>query len=147
MDYFLNPETWKQQWAIIANAPFFVIPLILIVALVVGWFQGRLSAAQIAGLKEQISAVEQRLKLADDASSASDRAKDELEKLKKEFQDYKEQVAINGNNASSAKVDAAIVRVTSGNAEIRKKLFDALMSRETDSRTPVINIDGDPKIR
>jgi hypothetical protein len=126
MDYFLNPETWKQQWAIIANAPFFVIPLILIVALVVGWFQGRLSAAQIAGLKEQISAVEQRLKLADDASSASDRAKDELEKLKKEFQDYKEQVAINGNNASSAKVDAAIVRVTSGNAEIRKKLFDAL---------------------
>jgi hypothetical protein len=131
MDYFLNPETWKQQWAIIANAPFFVIPLILIVALVVGWFQGRLSAAQIAGLKEQISAVEQRLKLADDASSASDRAKDELEKLKKEFQDYKEQVAINGNNASSAKVDAAIVRVTSGNAEIRKKLFDALMSRET----------------
>jgi septal ring factor EnvC (AmiA/AmiB activator) len=121
-------ETWKQQWAAFWSAPYIILPFVVASFGAAWWLRGNTKEGEIAGLEREISAKDERLKLADDKTAAVERY---LEKLKKEFQDYKKQVAINGNNASSAKVDAAIVRVTSGNAEIRKKLFDALMSRET----------------
>jgi hypothetical protein len=146
-----DPETWKQQWTAFWSAPFIMLPLIVVAGLTAWWFRGKMSDAEIAGLKEQISVKEERLKFAFDLVAASDRDFEKLQKdfgkLQKEFQDYKEQVAIEGRNASPAKVDAAIVRVASGNAEIRSKLFNALMSREVDRRTPIIKIDGDPMIR
>jgi hypothetical protein len=79
---------------------------------------------QIATVKEQVAAVEQQLKLATDASAASERAKDELEK---QFLAYKSEVAAKGRDASPVKVDAAIVKVASGNTVIRSKLVNALM--------------------
>ena len=53
---------------------------------------------QLAGLKEQIGALEQRVT---DLTATSDRAKDELEK---QFQNYKVEVAAKGSKASPAKV-------------------------------------------
>jgi hypothetical protein len=79
--------------------------------------------SQVSGLKEQIAAVEQRLKLAADALAASDRAKDELDK---QFQAYKSEVAAKGRNASPEKVDAAIVKVASGNTDVRSSLSAAI---------------------
>ena len=73
--------------------------------------------------------MEERLKLATDASAAFDRTKDELEKVKKEFQDYKERVAVEGSNASPVKMDAAIGRANKISIEAKKKLVDALMMR------------------
>jgi hypothetical protein len=46
----------------------------------------------------------------------------DLEKLQKEFQNYKERVVIEGSKASPAKVDAAIVRLASGNFMLRSNL-------------------------
>ena len=83
------------------------------------------------------------MKLAADLMAAFDRA---LEELEKQFLLYKEKVSIDGKNASPAGVDAAITKVASGNTEIRKKLFDALMMAKGFSGS-VIKIDGDPKIR
>jgi len=98
-------------------------PLIAIAGFVVWWFRGRLFEAQIAGLKEQIAVVEQRLKLAADALATSDRAKDELDK---QFQAYKSEVATKGRNASPAKVDAAIAKVATSNTDIGSGLSAAL---------------------
>ena len=72
-------------------------PLIALAGFVVWWFRGWLFQAEKAGLKEQIGAIEQRLKLAADASGASERAKDELEK---QFLAYKSEVAAKGKEAS-----------------------------------------------
>ena len=88
---------------------------------------GWLFQAEKAGLKEQIGAIEQRLKLAADASGASERAKDELEK---QFLAYKSEVAAKGKEASPAKVYAAIVKVASGNTNVRSSLSAAIKDIE-----------------
>jgi hypothetical protein len=70
MDYFFNPETLRQQWATIANAPFFTVPPIVLGGLIVWWFRGTTLKGTIGGLKEQIAALDQRLKLAIEQSTA-----------------------------------------------------------------------------
>jgi hypothetical protein len=67
---------------------------------------------QIAGLKEQIGALEQRVT---DLTTVSDR-------VDKQFQDYKAEVAANGRDASPAKVDAAIVEVADSDTNIGSML-------------------------
>jgi thiamine pyrophosphate-dependent acetolactate synthase large subunit-like protein len=104
MDPF-NSDTWKQQWTAFWSAPAIIGPLLLIVGSIVWWFRGRLFEAQVSGLKEQIAALEQRLKLASEASAASERARDELDK---QLQAYKVEVAAKGSNASPEKVQAAL---------------------------------------
>jgi CubicO group peptidase (beta-lactamase class C family) len=109
-----------------------------------------LSQAERAGFKEQMAAVEQRLKLADAASSAADRTKDELEK---QFQAYKAEVAAKGSSASPAKVDAAIVRLTKGNTLVKSELMGVLRDLEygalkklgVNVGAPFIGIDGEKK--
>jgi hypothetical protein len=88
-----------------------------------GGSEGGCPVGQVAGLKEQIAALnagilvfEQRLKLATEQTAASGRA---TEGLEKQFQLYKEKVSIEGKNASPAKVDAAIVKVANGNTDVR----------------------------
>jgi ABC-type Na+ efflux pump permease subunit len=134
-----NPEMWKQEWTAFTSAPFIMLAGIMVVGVAAWWLSGKMSEAQVAGLKAEISAWDQRLKLAADLVAASDRAKDELEK---QFQAYKEEVSIEGRNASSAKVDAAIVGVGKSNTEIRSKLVNALTKLEADRRVaPFITID------
>jgi hypothetical protein len=121
MDYF-NPDDWTKLETAFTSAP----PWASIVAagaasgLLGWWVRGKMS-------ETQISVKEERLKFAVEQTASVER---DFEKLEKEFQDYKAEVAAKGRNASPAKVDAAIVRVTNGNTVIRDKLFDALMSRE-----------------
>ncbi len=79
---------------------------------------------QLAGLKEQIGALEQRVT---DLTATSDRAKDELEK---QFQNYKVEVAAKGSKASPAKVESAIANVASSNTDVRDKLVAALQGLE-----------------
>jgi hypothetical protein len=116
---------WKQQWTAFWSAPLVIGPLIAVAGFVIWWFRGKLFEAQIAGLKEQIAVVEQRLKLAADAMPASDQAKRELQIL---FDGYKAEVASKGRNASPAKVDAAIVKVSDGDAAVKSGLQGAIES-------------------
>jgi hypothetical protein len=152
---YTKSEFWAQQWATFQNDFWVMLPLFVGVVVAVWWLRGWMSKREIGGLKgeisvleqrlkAQISVMEERLKFAAEQMAASDRVTDELEK---QFQLYKEKVAIEGSKASPAKVDAAIVGVAKSNTEIRSKLVNALMKRETDRGTPVIKIDGDPKIR
>jgi hypothetical protein len=112
MDPF-DSNTWKQQWVAFWSAPVIIGPLLLIVASAVWWVRGRLFEAQVSGLKEQIAAMEQRLKLAADASTLSQRAKEELDK---QFQAYRADVAAKGSNASPAKFAASLEEFKRENA-------------------------------
>jgi hypothetical protein len=117
MDYFFNPETLRQQWATIANAPFFTVPPIVLGGLIVWWFRGTTLKGTIGGLKEQIAALDQRLKLAIEQSTAFATALDEI---KKEFHTYKQRVFVEGRNASPAKVDDAIVTAADHNRMMKE---------------------------
>jgi len=79
MDDLLKHDFWKQPWATFQNDFWVMLPLFVIVVVGVWWLRGRLFEAQLGGLKEQIAALEQRLKLATDLTAASDKAKDEVE--------------------------------------------------------------------
>jgi hypothetical protein len=127
MESFLSSDAWKQQWAAFWSAPGVIGPLILIVGGVVWWFRGTMFEREIAGLEEQIAALEQRLKLATEQMAASVRATDELEK---EFQLYKDDVFLEGSMASSADVDAAIVKVEESNARIKDAVGSAVAKLE-----------------
>jgi hypothetical protein len=140
-----NIETWKQQWAVFWSAPYIILPLLVIVGSGVWWFRGWMSLERLAGLKEQVAAVkeqvaavEQQLKLAAAASGASERAKDELDK---QFQAYKAEVASTGRNASPAKVEAAIVKVASGNTDVKSSLSAAIRDLEFAQYGALKNID------
>jgi hypothetical protein len=134
-----------------------------------GGSEGGCPVGQVAGLKEQIAALnagilvfEQRLKLTTEQMAASGRATEELEK---QFQLYKEKVSIEGKNASPAKVDAAIVKVANGNTDVRsslsgaiqnleyavygaiKKLDPETLKRLGDVGKPFVNVDGDKKLQ
>jgi hypothetical protein len=128
-----NPDDWRKLATAFTSAPIWAVMVATgaPVGVAVWWFRGWMSQErlavlreQIATVKEQVAAVEQQLKLATDASAASERAKDELEK---QFLAYKSEVAAKGRDASPVKVDAAIVKVASGNTVIRSKLVNALM--------------------
>jgi hypothetical protein len=119
----LKTEFWEQQWAILTSAPFILGPSSLIVGLIVWWVRGAMFKGEISSWKMEISAVEQRLKLAAGALAQSDR---DTEKLEKEFQAYKAEVAAQGSNASPTKVDAAIARIAKGNTALRSEVLGAL---------------------
>ena len=145
LDALLKQEFWQHEWVAFQNA-FWSMSLLLVV-LVVGawWLRGWMSQREIGGLKGEISVkngeislLERQLKDAIDqtetsirATEASERA---LEELKKEFQNYKAAVSAKGGNASSTKVDAAIVRVANGNTIIRSDLQE--MIKEQMERVP-----------
>ena len=129
MESFLSSDAWKQQWTDFWSAPGVIGPLILIVGGVVWWFRGSMFEREIAGLKEQIAALEQRLKLATEQMAASVRATDELEK---QIQLYKDEVFLEGKMASSADVDDALVKVAESNA----------LTSETPARRPIAGEPG-----
>jgi hypothetical protein len=114
-----NPEMWKQEWTAFTNAPFIMLAGIMVVGVAAWWLNGKMSEGEIAGLKAQMSAKDERLSLGVDKLAAAER---DLEKLQKEFQNYKAEVDTKGRNASPAKVDAAIVRLTHGNMIVRSSL-------------------------
>jgi hypothetical protein len=80
--------------------------------------------AQVSGLKEQIAAIEQRLKLATEAK----------EELDRQFQAYKAEVAAKGSNASPAKVEAALEQLTKEDVLITHALKVARQAVEARER-------------
>ena len=73
-----NVQDWEQQWTTFMSAPFIIFPPIVIAGLVGWWLQGTKSAGQIAGLKEQVSVMEQRLKLATEQAATANQAENEF---------------------------------------------------------------------
>jgi hypothetical protein len=123
----LKPEFWEQQCAILTSALLILGPSSLIVGLIVWWIRGAMFKREISSWRLEVSAVEQRLKVAADALAQSDR---DPEKLEKEFQAYKAEVSVAGSKASPTKVDAAIMRAAQGNTAVRSEVLGALQMLE-----------------
>jgi hypothetical protein len=76
----LKQEFWKQPLAAFQNDFWVMLPLFVIVVLAVWWFRGRLSEAQIAGLRAEKSVLEQRLNLAADQAKIASQVENEVER-------------------------------------------------------------------
>ena len=122
LDALLKQEFWQQELVAFQNAFWSMSLLFVAVAVAVWWVRGQVNDREIGGLKGEISTKNGEISLLErqlkDAANGLDRAKDDLANLKKEFQAYKAAVAAEGSNASSTKVDAAIVRVANGNTHM-----------------------------
>src|SRR5205809_654557 len=94
-----DPAIWKQQWSAFMSAPYIMLPLLAVVAVVAWWFRGKMSEGTIAGLRERIALFDDRLKFAADKGASANQAKDEVEK---QFQAYKAEVARNAGQTSLA---------------------------------------------
>jgi hypothetical protein len=71
-----SAETWKQQVAVIMDAPYVIIPLIALTAAAVWWLRGKMADERLAALSE-------RLKLAQEqANYAQDRLEERVSALK-----------------------------------------------------------------
>ena len=123
MDFY-NPDDWTKLETAFTSAPRWAIMVAAsTIGGLIGWsFRGSMSAAQIGSLKEQIAALEQRLKLTAEQAAASDRATDKVEK---EFQAYKAEVAAKGRDASPAKVEAALTGLNISLQEVMMKKVEA----------------------
>jgi hypothetical protein len=65
-----DPEVWKSGVMIVLNAPHVVAPAIGLVAFGVWWFRGSVEKGARLGLKERVTALEERLRLAQDKEVA-----------------------------------------------------------------------------
>jgi hypothetical protein len=131
-----NPEIWKQQWTAFMSAPYIMALPVLVAGWVGWWLRGNRSAGTIDGLRERISALEERWRLADDKAAASDRAKDDVEK---QFQAYKaEAAAAKADTAALAaaaeRVEAALVKFAAANNAVRSTLSGTLNITEEPDR-------------
>jgi hypothetical protein len=149
-----NPEMWKQEWTAFWSAPFIMLAGIMAVGVAAWWFSKKIFEGQVAGLKEQVAAAEQRLKFATEQMAASVRATDELER---EIQSYKDGVFLEGRMASSANLDEAIKSVEESNARIKDAVLAAAIKLSGEPLDPEVvkelerlgwpirSVDGDNK--
>ena len=128
-----NPDDWTKLETAFTSAPLWAVIVATgaTVGAAIWWFRGWMSQERLDALKEQVATVEQRLKLASEASAASERAKDELQK---EIQTYKADVAAKGSNASPAKVEAAFEQLNKEDALVTHALLVARQAVEMKAR-------------
>jgi hypothetical protein len=128
----LSAETWRHQWEFFSNAPYLLMPIIVL-ALMVGWWIGnKLAGARVEGLngtndhlKAHIDFLEARLDQANHREKEVQRAWTELENRVRWL---KEQVAAGASNenlaVTSAKVDIAITQLSTANNALSVALTD-----------------------
>jgi hypothetical protein len=130
---YTKSEFWAQQWATFENDFWVMLPLFVIIVGGVWWLRGKLYDAQIAGLKEQMVAIEQRFKF---FVEGLDRAKNDFVDLDKQFQIYKAAVEAKGRDASPEMVDVAMTELKRENAIMSDLLAVAHRELEVSSRDP-----------
>jgi len=141
-----DPELWKQQWAALMSAPYIMLPLLAVVAMVAWWVRGKMSEETIAGQRERIALFDDRLKFAADKAASANQAKEEVEK---QFQAYKAEVAGNAGQTSlaarAAKIDAAIEELSAANNAVSSAVGVALDAAEAPLVLRVAEIRADKR--
>jgi len=59
MDPF-NPETWKRQWDVLTSAPWVILPLVVLGAVVAWWFRGKIDDGETRALRAQLDLAKAR---------------------------------------------------------------------------------------
>jgi hypothetical protein len=94
----MDTDFWRRQWEAFSSAPIACVGFLAVGAVAAWWFRGSVDQgetkrlrAQVEGLREQINALEQRLKLAGEleqtAIRATQSAKEDLATLKEQMKD------------------------------------------------------------
>jgi murein L,D-transpeptidase YcbB/YkuD len=153
----VDADFWLRQWAAFVNAP---VPCLIFLALGLAgawWFRGSVDQgetrglrAQIEGLKEQINAWEQRLKLASEqeqaAIKATQSAKDEIATLTEQMAN---RVSVVTMATTTASIEGHLVEARRAQEQVsgtldftRGQSVSDLQSRLRDLGFYVGNIDG-----
>ena len=92
-----NLDTLAQNWRAFLNAPYIIVPPVIIVAAIVWWFRGTMFQSTISGLREQIKVFgaqktifDEQLQLATDKLELERGRQDSFAK---QFKDFKEEIA------------------------------------------------------
>jgi hypothetical protein len=93
MDQVFTPEFWQRQWAIVMDAPWVIIPLLLIAGLIGSRWQRSTDDGEIRGVKAENNALKEQLNLARKEQKAvttqSIKLSSEVAELKVEFASIK----------------------------------------------------------
>ena len=63
MDKLTDPNFWHDNWEVVRNAPWIVIPLLLVAGLVGWFFRSSQAKSSIEGLREQVKAKDEQIKI------------------------------------------------------------------------------------
>jgi hypothetical protein len=81
----MDPDFWRRQWEAFSSAPIACVGFLAVGAVAAWWFRGSVDQGETKGLRAQIDALEQRLKLATEqeqaAIKATQSAKEQLDTI------------------------------------------------------------------
>jgi len=131
MDQLLTPDFWKVQLAFVASAPWLILPLLLVFA-VIGWAAcSRVNKGQIEGLKSQLNARDERLQLArdkeQDVTEKLAAARTEVTTLRDQVTLYVKGEALQIVQASVGSTIAAIEQANSSSNVLRTTLSEDVL--------------------
>ena len=90
MSWMTDPAFWERQYTAFQNAPVACLIFLTLGAAVAWWFRNTVSEGKVAGLRERVAVLDERLKLAAEQVQQSkldgEKLIDELQKLRKRAQ-------------------------------------------------------------
>ena len=90
MSWITDPAFWERQYTAFQNAPVACLIFLTLGAAVAWWFRNTVSEGKVAGLRERVAVLDERLKLAAEQVQQSkldgEKLIDELQKLRKRAQ-------------------------------------------------------------
>jgi hypothetical protein len=101
---------WKRQWEALMNAPYVIIPPLIVGALASWWFCSTLYQSEIAALRERIQLAAEKVELANQAKAEVERKVNDLH------------TSLAGNDAllaRVAKLEDAIRKLSLANDAVR----------------------------
>ena len=104
----MDPDFWRRQWEAFSSAPIACVGFLVVGTLAAWWFRGTVDQGETKGLRAQIDALEQRLKLAAE----------------------QEQAAIKATQSAKEQLDALEVRMGKALVGVMAKLAEARRAQE-----------------
>jgi hypothetical protein len=89
MEKLATPEFWQSQWTFVMNAPWLIVPLLVVVAFVVWRVRGAIDNGEVRGLRAKNELLDAQLVAAKDSQPL---LSDQLAVLKAEVTELKAQI-------------------------------------------------------
>jgi hypothetical protein len=120
----LNPDIWKQQWAVFVSAPYIIGAFIAGAGLIGWWLRGIKSESRIDGLEARLALADARVAWANEVKDESIKAIEAI----RQFENLKAGIVANEGSTLAeikAKVDAALEKLLVANHTARSAIATA----------------------